>query len=88
MDFVFIEIVDHGSSYPTLLGIGWANNIIAVINFKKQMITIENQDIRVIAPMDPNEGWRYIEPVKDEVVKWWDHPYNISEDYIHPTTDG
>ena len=37
--------------------------------------------------MDPNEGRRYIEPVKDEVVRGWDHVYNISEYYIHPTTD-
>ena len=38
--------------------------------------------------MDPNEGRRYIDPVKDEVVRGWDHIYNISEDYIHPTTNG
>ena len=38
--------------------------------------------------MDPNEGRRYIEPVKDEVVKGWDHAYNISEDYIHLTAEG
>ena len=44
-----------------------------VINFKKWMMTFENQDIRVIAPMDPNKGRRYIEPVKDEVVGGWDH---------------
>ena len=38
--------------------------------------------------MDPNEVWRYIKLVKDEVVKGWDHAYNISKDYIHPTTYG
>ena len=38
--------------------------------------------------MDPQEGRRYIEPVKDEVGRSWDHAYNISEDYIHPTLDG
>ena len=38
--------------------------------------------------MDPQEGWWYIEPVKDEVRRSWDHAYNISEDYIHPTIDG
>ena len=37
--------------------------------------------------MDPNEGRRYIEPVKDEFVRGWDHIYNISKDYIHPTTN-
>ena len=86
-DFDMIEVVNGGGSYLTLVGIGWANDIMAVINFKKWMMTIKNQDIRFIAPMDPTEGQRYIDHVKDEVVKGWDHSYNISEDYIHPTTD-
>ena len=38
--------------------------------------------------MDPKEGWQYIEPVKDEIGRSWDHAYNISEDYIHPTVNG
>ena len=25
--------------------------------------------------------------MKDEVVRRWDHAYNISKDYIHPTAD-
>ena len=51
-------------------------------------MTFENQDVGVIAPMDRQEGRRYIEPVKDEVGRSWDHTYNVSEDYIHPTVDG
>ena len=51
-------------------------------------MTFENRDIRFIAPMDPQEGSWYIEPIKDEVGRGWDHAYNISEDYIHPTIDG
>ena len=47
----------------------------------------ENQDVRVIAPMNPQEGRCYIELVKDEVGRSWDQAYNISEDYIHPTID-
>ena len=76
-NFDVIEFVNGEGSYPTLLGIGWANEKMEVIKFKKQMMTFENQDIRVIAPMDPNEGRRYIEPVKDDVVRGWDHAYNI-----------
>ena len=38
--------------------------------------------------MDPNEGRRYIEPMKDEVFKGWDHAYNISEEYIYLTNEG
>ena len=51
-------------------------------------MTFDNQDIRVITPTDPNEGRMYIEIVKDEFFKRWDHAYNISEDYIHPNADG
>ena len=87
-DFDVIEEVEDGGSYPVLLGIGWANDSMAIINFKKRVMTFENQDVRVIAPMDPQEGWRYIEPVKVEVGGNWDHDYNISEEYIHPTIDG
>ena len=87
-DFDVIEVVDGGGSYLALLGIGWTNDSMVVINFNMWMMTFENQDIRFIAPIDPNEGRRYIEPVKDEVVRGCDHDYNISEDYIHPTIDG
>ena len=38
--------------------------------------------------MDPLEGQQYIELVKDQVGRSWDHAYKISEDYIHPTIDG
>ena len=51
-------------------------------------MTFENQDVKVIAPMDPQEGWRYIETVRDEVDRSWEHAYNISEDYIHPIVNG
>ena len=55
-NFDVIEVVNGEGSYPTLLGIGWASDIMAVINFKKCMMKFESQDIRVIAPMDPSEG--------------------------------
>ena len=56
VDFDVIEFIDGGGSYPMLIGIGWPNDNMAVINFKKQLMTFENQDIRVIVHMDPNEG--------------------------------
>ena len=87
-DFDVIEFVGDGGSYLALLGIGWDNDSMVVINFKKHVMTFENQYVRVISPMDPQEGRRYIEPIKDEVRRSWDHAYNISEDYIHPTVDG
>ena len=81
-------MVEYGGSYPALLVIGWDDDSMTAINFKKWVMTFENQDVRVITPMDPQEGRRYIEPMKDEVDKSWDHAYNISKDYIHPTVDG
>ena len=53
VDFNVIEVVDGGGSYPMLLGIGWDNDSMAVINFKKWVMTFKNQDVRVISPMDP-----------------------------------
>ena len=40
--FDVIEVVNGGGSYPALLGIGWANDNMAMINFKKQLMTFEN----------------------------------------------
>ena len=34
-DFDVIEVVGDGGSYPALLGIGWDNDSMVVINFKK-----------------------------------------------------
>ena len=87
-NFDVIKVFNGEGSYPSLLGVGWANDSMPFIKFKKRMMNFENQDIRVIAPMDPNEGRRYIESVKDEVIRGWDHAYNIFEYYIHPTADG
>ena len=38
-DFDVIEVVEGEGSYPALLGIRWANDSMAAINFKKQMMT-------------------------------------------------
>ena len=35
VDFDVIEVVNCEGSYPGLLGIGWANDSMAFINFKK-----------------------------------------------------
>ena len=78
VDFDVIEVVEDGGSYPALLGIGWDNDSMAVINFKKWVMMFENQDVRVISPMDPQKGCRYIEPMRDEAGRSWDHTYNIS----------
>ena len=77
IDFDVNEFADGGGSYVALLAIGWANGSMEGMNFKKHIMTFANQDIKCIAPMDPNQGWRYIDPAKDEVVRGWDHAYHI-----------
>ena len=46
----------------------------------------------MVAPIDPLEGQRYIEPVNSEVQgNYLDHIHNITfsmDDYVNPTTDG
>ena len=41
-NFDVIEVVEDGGSYPTFLGIGWANDSMAIIKFKKWVMTFEN----------------------------------------------
>ena len=63
-----------------------------IINFKRRILSFEDDEMRVVAPLDPLEGQRYIKPVFNEGQAG--HLYNIynvtslKEDYINPTTDG
>jgi hypothetical protein len=91
-DFEVIEIIDDNCPYPALLGIDWAFDNSNVVYLKKRHMTFERYGLRVIAPLDLDEGPRYIEPVREE-----DHTYGLEniykliarqQDYINPTTDG
>jgi hypothetical protein len=92
VDFEVIEIVDDSYPYPALLGIDWAFNNSIVVDLKKRPMTFEGDGLRVIAPLDRNEGPRHIEPIREE-----DHAYELEniyklttrqQYYINPTTDG
>ena len=90
-DFEVIEIIDDSNPYPTLLGIEWEMENAAVINLKKRQMNFEGKDLRVIVPLDPSQGERYTEMVKDEDQDVLDHIYNITakeEDYVDPTAEG
>ena len=42
-------------------------------------------------PLDPSQGERYTEPLRDEYQDVLDHIYNITakeEDYVDPTIEG
>jgi len=66
IDFEVIEIVDDSNPYPTLLGIDWATDVNGVINLKRRKMIFEKNSLRVVILLDPNEGARYTEPVRDE----------------------
>ena len=62
-DFEVIEIIGDSRPYPALLGIDWAIDNMAVIDLKKIQMTFEDNQIQVIALLDPFQGPRYIEPI-------------------------
>ena len=53
-------------------------------------MTFERKGLRVIVPLDPSQGERYTEPVRDEDQDVLDHIYIIEkeEDYVVPTAEG
>ena len=90
--FEVIDIVDDTNPYPTLLGFDWEINNQTIINFKKMILSFEDSELRVVAPIDPLEGKIYVEPVNSEGQgNYLDQLYNIMssrEYYINSTVDG
>jgi len=90
VDFEVIEMVDDTTPYPMLLGLDWAFDNQAIINLKTRKMIFESGDYRVIAPLYPSEGERFVEPTcldLEEIV----HLYRTTmcdADYINPTADG
>ena len=92
IDFEVINIVDDTNPYPTLLGIYWAIDNQMIINFKTMILSFKDDEMRVVSPIDPLEGQRYVEPVYIEGQgDYLDHIYNVSTlkyDYVNPKLDG
>jgi hypothetical protein len=61
-DFEVIEIVDDTTPYLALLGLDWVFDNRTIINLKTRKMTFESREYRVIAPLDPSEGERFVEP--------------------------
>jgi hypothetical protein len=89
--FEVIEIVDDRCPYPALLGIDWAFNNSTVVDLNKIRMTFERDGLRFITPLDPNEGQRYIEPIKEEDCAYeLESIYKLTirqQDYINPMAD-
>jgi hypothetical protein len=90
--FEVIEIVDDSCPYPALLGIDWAFNNSIVVDLKKINMTFEGDGLRVIAPLDLDEGPWYTEPIREEDYAYeLENIYKLTarqQDYINPTVDG
>ena len=50
--------------YPALLKIDWAYDNYAIIDLKRETMTFEADGIKVLQPLDPCLGPRYIEPME------------------------
>jgi hypothetical protein len=61
-DFEVIEIVDNTTPYPKFLGLDWAFYNQAIINLNTRKMTFDSGEYRVIVPLDPSEGERFVEP--------------------------
>ena len=89
--FEVIDIVDDKTSYLALLGIVWAIDNQTIINFKKRILSFEDSELRLIAPIDMIKGRRYDKPVNNEGEgDYPDHIYNITsarDDYVNSTAD-
>jgi hypothetical protein len=92
VDFKVIEIFDDSFPYPALLGIDWAFNNSTMVYLKKRRMMFEGDGLRVIAPLDLDEGPRYTEPIREEDrIYELENIYKLiarQQDYINPTTNG
>ena len=92
VDFEVINIVDDTNPYPTLLVMYWAIENHNIINFKKMILSFEDNEMRVVSPIDPLKGKIYVELVYNEGQgDYLDQIYNVTtlkEYYVNPAADG
>jgi hypothetical protein len=61
-DFKVIEIVDGTTPHPTFLSLDWEFDNQAIINLKMRKMAFDSREYRLISPLDPYEGERFVEP--------------------------
>jgi hypothetical protein len=88
-NFEVIEIVDDKTTYPTFLGLDWVFDNQAIINLKTRKMTFELEEYRVITPLDPSEGERFVEPTCLDLkeINQLYRKTTHNEDYVNPTAD-
>lgn len=76
--FELIEIIDDIDIYPSLLGIDWDFDNLSILNFKKRQMRFESKDLRVVTPLDLEEGEFQVDPMREDLDKFnLDHFYDI-----------
>jgi hypothetical protein len=90
VDFKVIEIVYGTPPYPTLLGLDWEFYNHAIIKLNMRKMTFKSGEYRVITPLDPSEGERFVEPtfLDMEEINQLNITIAREEDYVNPTVDG
>jgi hypothetical protein len=92
-DFEVIDIVDNITPYQALLGLDWEfeNQSIIDLKIRPKKKRFESGYYRVIAPLDPSKGERYVEPTTNKfITEEINQCYRTivrKEDYINPTAD-
>jgi hypothetical protein len=92
-DFELIEIMGDKDPYPSLLRIDWAYDNYAIIDLKRDTMTIDTYGIKVVQPLAPCLGPRYIEPTNHNMEsETLDQLYTITAgmrpNYINHTIVG
>jgi hypothetical protein len=67
VDFEFIEIMGDEDPYPALLGIDWVYENYSIIDLKRDTMMFESYGAKVVHPLDPYMGPRYIELVDNNM---------------------
>jgi hypothetical protein len=88
--FEVIEIVDGTTPYPTLLGFDWKFDNQYIINLNTRKMTFESGQYRIIAPLDPSEGERFVEATCLDLEEINQLYITImrEEYYVNSTVDG
>jgi hypothetical protein len=79
IDFEVIKIMGEKDPYPALLGIDWAYDNFIVIDFNKEIMTFEEDGMKVTHKLKPYQGPRYMDPIVENMEEdTLDHLYTLT----------
>jgi hypothetical protein len=85
-DFQVIEIMDGTTPYPTFIVLDWEFDNKSIKKIKMRNMTIKLGEYRVIAPLEPSEGERFVEStfLDLEEINQLYRTITREEDYVNP----